>query len=99
MKTKNISFFLLVIATLFLVGCKKEIKYIASPPEIITPPKVMMENCSRTPINPATLRTNSDLAKAYKTREYDMDKCDNQLEELRGWFDQMEEEGATLNKK
>lgn len=82
----------LLFVHLFLAGCGAT-KIVATPPQVITPPAVLLEECEKTPIT--SVKTNSDLARAYRTLYLDFKQCNNQMRALKNWYQIMRDGGES----
>lgn len=81
---------LFTVAILSLItGCSTT-KIVATPPQIIKPPTVLMEDCSQSPI--ARIKTNQDLLRAYQSLFQDFKECNQTKKALRDWYLKVESE-------
>lgn len=80
--------------SLLMTGCSPAPKVVTMPPEVITPPSYLLEDCAQSPIK--DLKTNLDLVNALKDARTDFEMCNNQVKAIRTWFKKVENE---VNKK
>lgn len=73
---------------LLLTGCGTKTKVIATPPELLTPPSSLLEDCKETPVG--KVKTNSDLVNAMQVIKTDFNLCNNKIKALRSWYNTME---------
>lgn len=78
---------LLLFLLVLLFGCSNT-KVITTPPQLIKPPSILLEECTQTPI--VQLKTNKDLLRAYQSLYYDFQECNNTKRALKEWYDSIE---------
>ena len=73
---------------MFLSGCSTT-RVVATPPQLITPPAILLEDCNRTPVSSTGFKKTSDIVKAYSTLHFDFQECNNTKKALREWVAKM----------
>lgn len=85
---KNLIAGLVALVSITLVSGCSTTKVVATPPQLIKPPSILLEECSITPL--VRLETNKDLLSAYQALYLDFQECNSTKRALKEWYTKME---------